>query len=591
MSSVGGKGGGATSSSEFLRAYRQSVLTGANVSYQTIPKKAATISIDRVQRGVLADLSSYGVSDCGCPLVLDYLKYVSTTKIYTYVPPNSITGIIYANIGDLYLGSIASPTSIFTIDPDGSVTQPGVPYPGSPSSVNGLYQSLIDGNIYYTTNNANNTGVFGVITTLGYQNLAINLGSALPGLTQDNVGNFYVTNNAANVGSIYKISPGTWAVSTLVSNIGSCISITYATDGNLYFTRGQTGVIGVWRCSPISGVLKQIYSSTIFAVGIIQANDGLLYISQNNGSIVRMTLDGANVSIFVSGLPTGATRLIQGPDENLYVSSVGSGVYKIVVDGSISTPGENGPLQYEKTNLIASVATGAFNITYTNLGRLYFTLPTTSLVYSLSPVVGATPAQLTLTGISTPYGIMQSELNGNIYITNGGNGSIVQQTSTGFSYLCQPGRFTSGVRGITQDPSGNFYVCTNAVNGPLTKISPTGSTIWTTALRCYGAVYATDNNLYVTSFQSGVYRVNPITGVSTRIYITGSTPAGIIQANDGFLYFILQTTPVNQVIRLSFNGSSSIFTTIAGTATGITQGADENLYVNTNSSVYQIVVR
>ena len=597
MSSVGGKGGGATSSSEFLRAYRQSVLAGANVSYQTIPKKAvlsyaSTNDLLEVatQRGVLSDLSSYGKSDCGCPVPPDYLEYVSTNRIYTYVSPYNPYGIIYANVGDLYLGS---PNGIFTLNPDGPASQSAVPYPGSPpGTVSTLYQSLLDGNIYFTIN-ASPNGSFGVLTSVGYQILINTLGTALPGITQDPQGNFYILNNVVNTGSIYKITlvSSTWTVTTLASGVGSSSSIIYATDGNLYLTRIQTGLLGVWRCSPITGGLTQIYSSTSLPWGIVEANDGLLYIHQNNGTIIRMTLNGKVISTFVSGLPTTYTRLIQGPDENLYASSLVNGVYKIVVDGSISSPGQNGPLQYVKTNTIASGATGAFNITYTNLGKLYITSPSTSQMYSLSPVVGATPAQLTLTGLSTPYGIMQSELNGNIYITNAGNGSIVQQTSTGFSYLSQPGSFTSLVRGITQDPSGNFYVCTNAVGGPLTKLSPTGSVIWTTALRCFRCVYATDNNLYVTSLQSGVFRVNPTTGLYTKIYNTNLTPAGIIQANDGFLYVIIQLNPVNQLLQMTLDGVSTLFTT-ALDAVDLTQGADENLYVSTTAgNVYQIVVR
>lgn len=336
---IGGKGSGASSSSEFLRAYRAGVLAGANASYQTIPKKAAksyTTAADlleaRNQRGVLADLSSVIVTKSTCPVVYTGphrpLEYVSTNR-YSSLPSGS-TCIVYVNTGDLYVGNFtANLRGIYAINPFRPIV---TGFPGIPIS---MMQSHIDGKVYTMTS----TGDFISYTIggIGYTTLFSSTITGALGITQDNLGNFYFTNTIAGpVGEIYKISPPYSSASKIGIVSGEAPSgITYASDGNLYVItlttrkvyRFSTAGVGQLLCN--TGIQNQY--------GIIQANDGNLYIG-GVFQIGRVTLAGvsttfANVNFHIYGMT-------QGADENFYVSSIGYGpptyeydpsVYQIVV--------------------------------------------------------------------------------------------------------------------------------------------------------------------------------------------------------------------------------------------------------------------
>jgi len=314
---IGGKGSGASSSSEFLRAYRTGVLAGANASYQTIPKKAAksyATTTDlleaRNQRGVLADLSSILVTESTCPV--DHvgphtpLEYVSTNLIATLSAGNN--GIAHINRGVQYVTTPAN-NSLYSVGPYQQILT-GL------SSPTGIIQSLLDENVYIT-NAGNGSLISRRIGGLSYSTVVPSGLTGATDITQDNIGNFYISGP-----SIIKVTP-----SAEVSSISplSSTGIAYATDGNLYAT---TPASGVYRLD-VSGSGNRIYSTTSPLYGITQANDGNIYIC-GPSSIIRMNLSGEQATTFAP-FPGGAYGITQGADENFYVTATSGNVYQIVV--------------------------------------------------------------------------------------------------------------------------------------------------------------------------------------------------------------------------------------------------------------------
>lgn len=312
---IGGKGSGASSSSEFLRAYRTGVVAGANASYQTIPKKAIksyTSAADLLeaqnQRGVLADLSSILVTESTCPVVYTGphrpLEYVSTNLYATLSAGNN--GIAHVNTGTQYVTTPAN-NSLYSVGPYQQILT-GL------STPTGIIQSLINSKVYIT-----NAGDGSLISrTIGGLYYSTVVSSGLTGatdLTQDNLGNFYVSGP-----TVLKVNPS--LTITSISPLPST-GIAYASDGNLYVT---TATYGVYRLDT-SGNGNRVYNTTSPLYGITQANDGYLYVCASS-SIIRMNLCG-QVMNFVS-LPE-AYGITQGTDENFYVTGTSGNVYQIVV--------------------------------------------------------------------------------------------------------------------------------------------------------------------------------------------------------------------------------------------------------------------
>jgi hypothetical protein len=336
---IGGKGSGASSSSEFLRAYRIGVLAGANASYQTIPKKAALsyattsdLLESRNKRGVLADLSGIVSTDCKCPTVptgpTPPLVYVSTNNFAQL--PAETQSITYVNTGDIYVSPFSSGFGIYALNPYRQILS-GI------TLVNRMMQSLIDGKIYFVTSAdeflSYTVGGIGYTTLIGY---SISLTSTT-GITQDNLGNFYIT---TFFGSILKIASPYSSVQQIAVGRPFLRGITYASDGNLYvlsYAGGEPATC--WRYN-VNGVGELFFTFPgVFALtGILQANDGNLYISgffydNRTGisyNVARLTLTG-EFTYFVASIGSEPMDIIQGADENFYLPAVNSTVYQIVV--------------------------------------------------------------------------------------------------------------------------------------------------------------------------------------------------------------------------------------------------------------------
>jgi len=207
-----------------------------------------------------------------------------------------------------------------------------------------------------------------------------------------------------------------------------------------------------------------------------------------------------------------------------------------------------------------------------------------------------TDPTINFANLSTPYGTMQSQIDGAVYVVNSGNGSILKRAGLGVSYLVEPSASLVGMQTITQDYlSGNFYVTKPS---GLKKVTPTGTVTSLVTINGVvdttnytGITYATNNNLYGTT-TDGIYQISISTGRSSRIYSNTNLTGGIVQANDGYLY-VTSVQNGGMVIQVHITGSAVVFTNLQSSIVpqSITQSSDEYLYVSSqNGNIYQIVV-
>jgi hypothetical protein len=326
---VGGKGSGASSSSEFLRAYRVGVIAGANASYSTIPKKVGktyATSKDLLeaqnQRGVLEDLSSVVITKSLCTIHIpgqyEPLKFV-TTNLITSIPAGQ-GSIAYINTGNLYVTNTTN--NVYSIGRSpGSVATP-LTNIANLSYAYGITQSHIDNTVYivnYGNGSVLKSSGIGVsylvspsLTLAGMQTIA-----------QDSLrGTVYVTKSSG----LQKVT--TAGVSVSFGGTTNYTGIAYATNDNLY---GITSA-GLYQINITTGASSQLYSNTNLTGGIIQANDGYLYVTsvQYGGSVIQVNLTGS-ATPFAAGLASYPQSITQDRDEYLYVSCQNGNIYQIVV--------------------------------------------------------------------------------------------------------------------------------------------------------------------------------------------------------------------------------------------------------------------
>ena len=222
--------------------------------------------------------------------------------------------------------------------------------------------------------------------------------------------------------------------------------------------------------------------------------------------------------------------------------------------------------------------------------------PTSPVIPSSIFTYEETDPTINFANLSTPYGTMQSQIDGAVYVVNSGNGSILKRAGLGVSYLVEPSASLVGMQTITQDYlSGNFYVTKPS---GLKKVTPTGTVTSLVTINGVvdttnytGITYATNNNLYGTT-TDGIYQISISTGRSSRIYSNTNLTGGIVQANDGYLY-VTSVQNGGMVIQVHITGSAVVFTNLQSSIVpqSITQSSDEYLYVSSqNGNIYQIVV-
>lgn len=182
---------------------------------------------------------------------------------------------------------------------------------------------------------------------------------------------------------------------------------------------------------------------------------------------------------------------------------------------------------------------------------------------------------MTITGaaLSNPYGIVYGP-DGNLYVSNSGDESILKITTAGVSSVFVPSSAgLSDPLGLAFDSVGNLYVVNNSGNKRLSKFGPSGNLIalnfstssFTDAREC---VIDASDKCYVADFAAGeVVQIDLSTGVKSTFAGGLQGCHGIVSDANGFLYVGLNQS--DKIVRVYQGGyfNNLVFT---NSPTGLT---------------------
>jgi len=183
--------------------------------------------------------------------------------------------------------------------------------------------------------------------------------------------------------------------------------------------------------------------------------------------------------------------------------------------------------------------------------------------------------------------------DGNIYINNGGDGSIFKYIpgTTTYTTFC-PAATTTNAYGIAQGPDGKFYIA-NKAGSNIQVVPSTGGSTTTVLGSAYlsglgGIVYANDGFLYVLCSNGKLYKTNPSTGSSNAVADLTVGPT-LLQGIDGNLYTVVGG---NGIVSISIPGYtvSTYQSSTIPSLWGMTQLPSGVFYVFGNSATYKVYV-
>jgi hypothetical protein len=419
ITQIGGKGGSATSSSEFLRAYRLGVLAGANASYSKNPRKdylnTAEDVIDQIEgAGAIAALRTLAV----------------TTNPFAPPPPNAIPPLVYSSnnvwsIQSIPLAGIATLSdniysfffsSVFQIFQNGT-TSTIRSFFGSIRCIYGgydgyLYLSVTD-SIWKVNPNSRLT-IPTTITTgestircisqwTSSEQLVYSAGTSLKVYNGSTTYNFLTLPSApfgvVLVGSyVYaSLQNGTLIkidnTSTIVLTKTSAPLFTQFVLANDELIYGVTGNKSVYRINPedLSIITFMTFSDpTVSLTGIVQLSDENFYVSSNNGRVYQIFTDGTPYPSFPPVIPPTVSLVVAGGSgTNKLVSSSDNGVtWTIFPTGnSLFSTGNVRALAKNSTYFIAG-GTGTNKLAYSSDGTTWTASTSGNTVFTGGGVYG-----------------------------------------------------------------------------------------------------------------------------------------------------------------------------------------------------------
>jgi DNA-binding beta-propeller fold protein YncE len=178
-------------------------------------------------------------------------------------------------------------------------------------------------------------------------------------------------------------------------------------------------------------------------------------------------------------------------------------------------------------------------------------------------------------GITSPYGICIDPSNGNLFVANYADNTVIKITQDG-----TVSHFASGFSlpgGIAIDGGGNLYV-TNYGNGTISKITQAGvvSTAVSSISNPAGITLDATGNLYVTNFGNGTISTVTPNGTITSIPTGITYTTGIARDGSGNLY--VTNAAGNSISKISPAGAVSSFATNVHQPSDIAIDAMGNLY-------------
>jgi hypothetical protein len=356
ITQIGGKGGSATSSSEFLRAYRLGVLAGANASYSKNPRKnylnTAEDVIDQIEgAGAIAALRTLAVttnpfapppSNAIPPLVY------RSNNVWSY-PRIVLAGIatlsdnIYANFGFSVFqifqnGTYSTIRSFFSNIRCIYGAYDGYLYVGDPS---GIWK--VNPNDPFTAPIRINTGestIRCISQWTSSEQLVYSAGTSLKIYNGSTISNFLTLPSApfgvVLVGSyVYaSLENGTLIkidnTSTIILTKTSAPLFTQFVLANDELIYGVTGNKSVYRINPddLSIITFMTFSdATVSLTGIVQRSDENFYVSATNGRVYQILTDGTPYPSFPPVIPPTVSLVVAGgAGTNKLVSSSDNGV-------------------------------------------------------------------------------------------------------------------------------------------------------------------------------------------------------------------------------------------------------------------------
>ena len=472
-----------------------------------------------------------------CAVGASYSAGQTCTVNYTFTPiaPGTRFGAITivdssSNLqASLYLiGSGTGPLALFS-NGGQSVFQ------NTSGALNGITTDAA-GNVYYTTLNTGNNGVYKVavgseITTQLVGGLQLGDGIAI-----DGAGNVFYTDY--NAGTVNELLGGT-GTPILIATESAPEGLAFDAQGNLYVVvSGNQNVVKLLAGS--------FASSTTYGTGLAHPQSvavdaaGNVYITDRDGAkAVVVTPDGATQNTIATGIntPAGITLDAAG---NIYIAAIGSAEVEEFAAGTY-TPATLG--SFAQPAFVALDPYG--NVLVADRGT-----------NSIQQLTRATPAPLSFA--TTSEGSTSSDSPQTVTLTNDGNASLVLSgLSTASANFSLSGSSTCSAR-TTLAVNGS---CSIGVNfAPTTPGSPLTD-----------AVTIADNNLNVV----GAVQTEPLSGTGTQqTAIVTVAPATISYTTapttlSATVAYLGATAP-SGTVSLTIDGGGAVPATCAGSSSPLT---------------------
>ena len=392
------------------------------------------------------------------------------------------------------------------------------------------------GNVYYSTFNTNNNGVYKVAVGSGIPTQLIGGLSLGDGVAIDGAGNVFYTDY--NAGTVNELLGGS-GTPILIATEPSPEGLAFDAQGNLYVVvSGNQNVVkllaGSFAPSTTYGTgLAHPQSVAVDAAGNVYITD------RDGGQVVVVTPDGATQTPIATGLsiPAGITLDAAG---NIYVAAIGSAEVEEFAAGT-----------YTPTTL-GSFAQPAF-VALDPYGNVLVADRGTN---SIQQLTRATPAPLSFA--TTSEGSTSSDSPQTVTLTNDGNASLVLS-----------GLSTASANFSLSGSSTCSSSTTLAINGACTigvNFVPTvpGSPLT-------DAVTIADNNLNVV----GAVQTEPLSGTGTQQTATVTVaPATISYTTNpttlsASVAYLGATAP-SGTVSFTIDGNSAVPATCAGQSSPLT---------------------
>jgi streptogramin lyase len=390
------------------------------------------------------------------------------------------------------------------------------------------------------------------------------------GMAYDNIGNLYVATYDSN--TIYKINQTGYGIDFAdfsLFNVVALHGMTIDLDNNLYVSAANGTIYKVDIYGNIS-IFNQGFSFEN-PWGLCFDNNGDMYVTDYlAGTIVYIYNNGTGFTTISSGLSNPQDIIYY--NNNLYVTNHEDGT---VISISISSP---------YTNTTIATLTSPTSLCLDQNNNLVVS-DSDNTIYGIN-LTDNSVSEISTININNPLGVVFNTINNNIYVSNNGDGSILELSLSTLGVITDiyaaPG--ANLIQTCVTDSDGNLYTSYN--NGTIYQNSTLIANIGVSTIGFITIDLA--GNLYV-SGGTKIYKIIADTWVVSTYY-TSPTPdtnyTGILWTQLGIyvsdwnlnnLQFI-NNSLTNSVIASGFNKPCDIKV-----------GPNGNIYVSNSNGIISLV--